>query len=542
MLPNVGFQNPPRRRYAAYGSTFAAAASAGATAIYARADVAYARSFLTHTHLKGTIGEFFAERYFLNNQLEQNIRGNWVPLTPRTGPQGLDHLFVKFGKNGRLYWMVGESKYGTSQLGTTVDGVRQLSSKWTSDRIQKLGQQYLELATQDVGLKGLPGVPPKAQFDIPLGGGKTVAFWKDAGGNWYFTGTSEELRRAQEMAQKMGGSLTSPNCNIRVRLFHIVASGDDLKISLFNVRPDEVNSPALYNKLEPTSEFVVKDLLRKNITDEEFSKLVSSALKNKFPNLTEEEINETAKDILKKYKAGEFLVEPRPLWQSIALQSLAAAGVAGVMDLGMQLVMTRRVEVGHVMLTAGSAGIGAASGQLIGIVLMSTKIGSESVRSISSFLNLTSGMTRTALSGLGGGAITTLLMAYGSLAMGYCDLKQANRMAVSGIIGTVASTAVGVGVPATVSSVVFSSLHGAAAANATMAWLGFGSLANGGLGMAGGAVLLGGYAVIAGIAVSALASYGYRLYDENDNRKYLLLLADRYEGSGAWERIAGVKV
>jgi len=529
------FGTPPRQRNAAYGRTFVAAATSSYAAASARADIAYARSFLTQTHLKGTIGEFFAERYFLNNQLEQSIRGNWVPLTPRSGPQGLDHLFVKFGKNGRLYWMVGESKYGTSQLGTTVSGVRQLSTQWTTERIQKLGEQYLSLSTGDVQLKSLPTVPPKAQFDIPLGNGKTVAFWKDTNGNWYFAGTEDQLNQARAMAGKMGQSLTSANCNIRVRLFHIVASGNDLKITLYHVKPDEVSTIA---NMEPSKGFTVKGILGEHVSDKEFCKLVASALKNKFPDMTDAELQDTAKDILKKYKAGEFLVEPRPVWQSVALQSITAAGFAGVIDFGVQLIMTRRVNVGHVLLTAGSAGVGAASGQIIGIVLIGTKLGNASVRSISSFLNISSGMTRSALSGLGGGAVTTLLMAYGSLALGYCDLKQANRMAVSGVIGTLASTAVGVGVPATVSTVVFGSLHGAAAANATMAWLGFGSLANGGLGMAGGAFLLGGYAVIAGFAVSALVSYGYRLYDDNDNRKYLILLADCYDHCDAWQMIA----
>ena len=529
------FRNPTQRRYAAYGSTFFAAATSSYATVSARADIAYARSFLTQTHLKGTIGEFFAERYFLNNQLEQNIRGNWIPLTPRSGPQGLDHLFLKIGKNGRFYWMVGESKYGTSQLGTTVGGVRQLSTEWTSERIQKLGQQYLSLSTKTVGLKNMPEIPPKAQFDVPIGGGKTVSFWKDANDNWFFTGTMEELRQAQSMAQKMGNSLASTGCNIRVRLFHIVANGNDLKITLYQVKPNEVTTIA---KMVPSSEFTVEGILGQNISDKEFCKLVSSALKNKFPNMTEAELKDTAQDILKKYKAGEFLAEPRPLWQSVALQSLSAAGIAGVVDIGFQFVMTRRVDIGHVFLTAASAGIGAASGQIVGIILIKTSLGISSVRSISSFVNVGSGLTRSAIAGLSGGAVTTLLMAYGSLALGYCDAKQANRMAVSGLAGTIASTAVAVGVPSAVSTMVFGSLHGAAATSATMAWLGFGSIANGGLGMAGGAMLLGGYAVVAGMVVSAIVSYGYRKYDEYDNRQYLILLADRYENASAWEIIA----
>ena len=529
-----------------FGSrNFAASASAGFTTINVRADVAYARSFLTQTHLKGTMGEFFAERFFLNNQLEQNIRGNWVALNPRTGPQGLDHLFMKTGKNGHLYWMVGESKYGSSQLGTTVDGVRQLSTQWTADRIQKLGQQYSMLATQNVDLKALPHVAPKAQFDIPLNG-KIVSFWKDSNNNWFFSGTADELKQAQEMAQKMGNNLTSANCNIRVRLFHIEAVGNDLKITLYQVKPSEVTT---ISNMTPSSEFTVKGILGKNISDKDFKKAVAAALKNKFPNLSDEELREMADDIVKKYKGGEFLQNPRPLWQTLTMQSLLAAGIAGTIDAAAQLLFSRKIEFGHTFVAAGSAGIGTATGQIISIVLLKTQTGNQVVRSVSSFLNLGTGMTRSALSGLGGGIITSILMAYGSYAFGYCDIRQANRSAIAGTAGSVAGTAVGFGVPALVAhfatcgtGAAISTLHGAAATNATLAWLGFGTVTNGGLGVAGGAFLLGGYVVAAGIAVSMLVSLGFALYDARERRQYAILLADTYEKKHVWDAIANKKV
>ena len=520
---------------------FAASSSAGLTTVLVRADVAYARSFLTQTHLKGTMGEFFAERYFLNNQLEQNIRGNWIALNPRTGPQGLDHFFMKTGKNGHLYWMVGESKYGSSQLGTTVDGVRQLSTQWTTDRIQKLGQQYSQLATQNVELKVLPHVPPKAQFDIPVNG-KIVSFWKDSNNNWFFSGTSEELGQAQVMAQKMGASLTSANCSIRVRLFHIEAVGDDLKITLYQVKPSEVST---ISNMTPSSEFSVKGILGKNIADKDFQKAVASALKNKFPNLSDEELREMADDIVKKYKAGEFLQTPRHLWQTVTLQSLAAAGIAGTIDIAAQLVFSRKIDITHALIASGSAGIGTATGQLISIMLLKTQMGNQVVRSISSFLNLGTSMTRSVFSGLGGGIVTSVLLAYGSYAFGYCDIKQAHRNAIAGAAGSLAATTVGIGVPALVAHfatcgthVAISSLHGIAATKATLAWLGFGTVANGGLGVAGGAMLLGGYVIVAGIAVSALVSLGFALYDANERRQYAILLADKYEEGHVWNVIA----
>jgi len=52
-----------------------------------------------------------------------------------------------------------------------------------------------------------------------------------------------------------------------------------------------------------------------------------------------------------------------------------------------------------------------------------------------------------------------------------------------------------------------SSLAGAAATNATLAWLGGGSLASGGLGIAGGTVVLGGLAAIPALAISAIFSH-----------------------------------
>jgi len=509
--------------------------------VIARADVAYARNLLQPKFMKGSMGEFFAQRFFLNNQLEQNIRGNWIPLNPRSGPQGLDHLFMKIGKNGHLYWMVGESKYGSSQLGTTVDGARQLSTQWTSKRIHNLGNQYIELSTMDVQLKALPHVPPKAQFDVSIGG-KTVSFWKDSNNQWYFNGTIDELQPAQDMAGKMGNSLISPNCNIRVRLFHIEAVGNDLKVTLYHVKTDEVTSIA---NMTPSKEFTVPELLGKNITDKELKKEIAKALRKHFPQMSDEELRQEADNIAQKYKNGDLLKTPRPLWQTVTLQSLVAAGAAGIIDAGIQLLTTRKLLLDKTLLAAGSAGLGTASGQIISIMLLKTTVGQQTIRSISGFINLGTSMTRSVLSSMGGGIVTSLLLSYGTWALGYCDSKQANRQAMAGIGGTIAGGAVALGVPALVAQfgtcstgTAIASLHGAAATKATMAWLGFGTVANGGLGVAGGAMLLGGYVMIAAVTVSSLISLGFSIHDANERRQYSMLLATKYKNKNIWDIIA----
>ena len=64
-----------------------------------------------------------------------------------------------------------------------------------------------------------------------------------------------------------------------------------------------------------------------------------------------------------------------------------------------------------------------------------------------------------------------------------------------------------------------SSLSGAAATNATLAWLGGGTLASGGGGMAAGAFVLGGVVTVAVVGVSAVTMYGFHLYEQKEENK-----------------------
>jgi len=80
--------------------------------------------------------------------------------------------------------------------------------------------------------------------------------------------------------------------------------------------------------------------------------------------------------------------------------------------------------------------------------------------------------------------------------------------------GTAFGTALGIGSWTAVSlfgsastGIGISTLSGAAATNATLAWFGGGSLVTGGLGMAGGGVILGGLVIVPMIGISAWLSY-----------------------------------
>lgn len=94
---------------------------------------------------------------------------------------------------------------------------------------------------------------------------------------------------------------------------------------------------------------------------------------------------------------------------------------------------------------------------------------------------------------------------------------------VGGIVGGVSAGAAagfgafgGAGLLASASTgTAISSLSGVAATNATLAWFGGGSLATGGLGMAGGTIVLGGL-----VAGPALAVAGYVFASSMEDKKY----------------------
>ena len=184
-------------------SPYAVAPAASTTALLLRqADTAMARSVINATGLKGSIGENAAGRYFLRQTLQQT--GNWHSISPRSGPQGLDHVFIKTNSQGApTDLLIGESKYNTSRLGMTKDGL-QLGTNWSAKRISALGTRYLTVAKSDIGIARLP-LAPKHQLSVILQNGKEVFFWREnSQASWKFTGSRSELAQAQKLAEQYG--------------------------------------------------------------------------------------------------------------------------------------------------------------------------------------------------------------------------------------------------------------------------------------------------------------------------------------------------
>ena len=79
----------------------------------ARADVAVAKSLLNESLLKGEVGEAIRDQT-VGRYLHRS--GQWLNVSPRLGPQGLDHVSVQLNESGKpRRLIVDETKFGSTK-------------------------------------------------------------------------------------------------------------------------------------------------------------------------------------------------------------------------------------------------------------------------------------------------------------------------------------------------------------------------------------------------------------------------------------------
>ena len=127
--------------------------------------------------------------------------------------------------------------------------------------------------------------------------------------------------------------------------------------------------------------------------------------------------------------------------------------------------------------------------------------------------------------------------------MGYASWKDANRNFIAGTAGIAGGALAGTVTTSLVTAfgtcstgAAISSLSGAAATNATLAWLGGGAASAGGGGVATGMVVLGGIVAGAAIAVTCVVTWAFVVHDKKERRAYALLLEEKM--APLWNRIA----
>ena len=509
--------------------------SATATAL-ARADVAFARSRIVDVHYKGAFGESVAGKAFLRKYLQ--AEGGWQSITPRSGRQGFDHVFIKQGAHGEIKdLMIAESKYNTSILGKTKDGI-QMGTSWRKPRLVALGNRYLTAAkSADIRFGKMP-LAPNRVLEVVLKNGNRVYFWSESSkGPWKFTGSVDELSEARNQAFRYGKYMVAAGndqIKYRSRVFRVVPSAQDVTIEIYNA--DAIVDGKLG---KPTASIKLKGALNDSgiVSETELAAMIKKKL-----GLSDADCKKYARQIIKKY--GPYsLMYKSSLFKAVAINAGMATGTAVAIDAAVQLVSTGELNVAPLGLTAGSVFVGTLAGQGIHIALTQPKP-YNAIKRISGPLRCGTAATTTAISSLAGGLATSAIMSYGALLFGWSDIKEANRNMIIGTVATGTSVAATTGAMALVATygtastgTAISGLSGAAATNATLAWFGGGSVAAGGGGVAvGTAVLAAGGAIVA-VGVGVAGYYAYKMYDQHEDTKRIAIELDAYRSNSVLEDV-----
>ena len=501
-------------------------AAASATAL-AKADVALARSFVVRNGFKGCFGESFAEKSYIDAYLSKE--GHWMSITPRSGPQGLDHLFIKT-KNGVIRdIMVGESKFNMSALNKkTKDGI-QMGEEWIGKRLKRLAWRS---ARQEIGF-GKPPLNSARKLCVALKNGKKVYFWTE-GFKWKFSGSEAELSEARLRASQYGEYFDRASSGLvkyRSRVFNIVPRGNDIEIRIYDAK---TMSNGNLHATKPQSVLRFKDamLSKGSIFESEMAAQIQRKM-----GLSDTDSIAYARKVLKEYDSralmGEF-----SLSKSVVANSVKATVVGVVIDAAIQLIGSGDIDTAVLGINAGSVFLGTTAGQLTHIAL-TRPIAYNFIRNISGPLHCSTPMATSLLSSMAGGVATSAFLSYGAYFLGYADLKTANRQMIIGTVSTGAGAAFTCGAMWVATTwgtagtgTAISSLSGAAASNAAMAWLGGGTVASGGGGMAAGATVLAGGAAIAIAGVAVIGYYGYKMYDQHEDTVRIFEELSHYQNDG----------
>ncbi len=219
----------------------------------------------------------------------------------------------------------------------------------------------------------------------------------------------------------------------------------------------------------------------------------------------------------------------------IGRAGLAGGALAGILDLGVQVYSKGEVdwlEVGtFTLLGAGAAGVGSVAHHIVVASAINNAAVNQFFSATANSLGLPTGMAAANVVGQGvGGVVGSAAYALGMWLTGNMSDGDAARCLAAGTAGSVAGAAAGAGVVALATAygtagtgVAISSLSGAAANSAALAWLGGGTAAAGGGGTAVGAAVIGGVIVIAAVVVGVAIYWGYAEHDDAEpNRRHKL--------------------
>jgi hypothetical protein len=479
-------------------------------------------------HAKGELTEALTERFMTEGFFERT--GNWVPGTPASiGRTGIDGLLFKTDTKGYVRdMMVTETKYGSSKLGNTKDGV-QMGTRWVQQRLHQTSEMYqrlYEAAENGISKGTFRGSKMSSNsVHVPLRNGEQAIVWKKNGKVYYYTKSQvqpNEVRTQIGRTKTYVQAAAEGRISIKTRIFRYKVDGNEHVFTLCDTKTGiEKTYRGKFENLPPRMQRLIKHefekLFSKGRSPEEARKLAEKACKDP--------------DFFRSMNR-----DARWSWrQGFDVNTIRLAGGAFVITAAISALMDwqrgQRIDWEKALVTGTLGGTSAAAGYYVGTqiqsLLYATKAGQSILRSIP--IRSLAGKSGTSLlGGVAGGAATQAIFLYGLYFLGYSDLKSANRCMIAGGLGT----AGGAGAAATAMALVVANgsagtgaaiagLAGMAQTNAAMAVLGGGTIASGGGGMALGATVLSGGTAVVVIAVMAGTMVVFKKLDEKEQRTVL---------------------
>jgi len=517
---------------------FGNAGVAGVAIYGAHADLALCKSMIYPKHLKGDYGESIVGKFFLK---QYTTKGQWTSISPRIGRQGIDQLYIKYDKLGRPRdILAGEVKYGSSKLGKTTTGT-QMGRTWTNNRLISLGNEYIKVASsKNIKFKSIPSkFGNQHVLEVQLMNGKKAVFWReDSKQPWKYDGPKNQFDEACERSKTLGKYLEGAGKGrIRVRRSIFEVKVENGYVKIIHKDAKQIENGISQNKIKGKT--IAKIKVGSQLSKEALQESIAKQIKRKMGHLSDEQCNEMAKAIVKKTKNIENLKTGNFAFAKSVIKNSIKAGVVGaIVTIGMEVLFgeqsyKRLLEQGLIGL--GATSTGATVGQITVAYLTKSAIANEAMQQMATSLGLNTSFLSNTVGATAGGAVTAILFAYAGYFLGQYDAYTANLNAISGVIGTGGGMAASVATLSLISSyatagtgTAISSLSGAAAQNAALAWLGGGTVTSGGGGMAWGSIALGGIFVAAAIATTATAIYCFSLYNQKEDNKVTLLNLKEY--------------
>ncbi len=520
------------------------AVAAGASVALSRPDVVFVQSTVNSNLLKGGFGEAHLNRHLIS-ALRRD--GQWHPISARLGIQGLDGLHMEFDSSGgpaRL--VVSEAKYGSSQLGQTRDGI-QLGQQWRNHRLRVIGGEYQgiarEIQANRVDVLPQHVAPNNQRIQIPFRDGKAAVFWRRSSkDSWKFAGPAKRLQEASDRIDHLGAYLVScgnGGISYETFLFRIRVVNDTLRV---HIKDAHVLQTGMSERQLPMVRELKVPLTGKRLASVRHLAKgeLAQIIQKQVPQLSSQDAAFYSNEIARSAKDLEALVSTRGeranVNRVLFTNSFKAGAVWAAVDLALHSVIqvsegSIQIDrlLGQTALTFTSVAVGNYVGQRATIAMMQSATLANLVSRSSSILgrNSTAILSRGAGSFVGGG-VATLLMSYGGYFLGYHDITTANQMAIAGVAGLgagMATSAAAFGLVAMYgiasTGTAIGTLSGAAASSATLAYLGGGSIAAGGFGVAGGTVLLGTGVGAVVVVVGGTVYAAFKWNDEKSHTEYI---------------------